>query len=180
MDWVKRGNYSTVTEYLVGTTKESVDMLRRPEFGSPTGIAGILEAAALVWKEISARSHITIVGDYDSDGLNATAILVRLFRYLGVEPGAVIPRRMTDGYGLSSSIVDRITDGLVITIDNGIAAVEEIKALKEKGCRIIVMDHHLPDSELPPADILVEPMLSRRKISSTDTAARGSAISWLC
>lgn len=163
MDWVKRGNYSTVTEYLVGTTKESVDMLRRPAFGLPTGIAGIPEAAALVWKEIDARSHITIVGDYDSDGLNATAILVRLFRYLGVEPDTVIPRRISDGYGLSSSIVDRIKDGLVITIDNGIAAIDEIKTLKEKGCRVIVMDHHLPGSELPPADILVDPQVDPEK-----------------
>jgi len=162
-EWVKRGNYNSVEEYLTGTTKETADALRKPEFGSPIWIAGIPEATVLVWKEIDAHSRITIVGDYDSDGLNATAILVRLFRYLGVEPETIIPRRMSDGYGLSRNIVDRITDGLVITIDNGIAAVDEIKALKEKGCRVIVIDHHLPGSELPPADILVDPHVEPEK-----------------
>lgn len=179
--WVKRGEYRSVSEYIAATTNNSVAELRNPEPGSPLDICGMAEAAALIRKEIDQMSKVTIIGDYDSDGLNATAILVRLFRYLGVEPKTVIPRRISDGYGLSANIVNGIDGGLVITIDNGIVAVNEVQMLKDKGCRVIVIDHHLPGDQLPPADVLVDPHIdpSRNKFCGYCGAGLGYLLAML-
>lgn len=70
-----------------------------------------------------------------------------------------LPRRFSEGYGLSSKVIDEISDGMLITVDNGIAAVEEIAAAKEKGLTVVIIDHHLPNPEkgLPPADVIVDP-----------------------
>lgn len=171
--WVKKGDYTSVTEYLTGMTHQTVAELRNPAPGAPLDVDGMAEAAVLIRDEIERRSCITIVGDYDSDGLNAAAILVRLFRHLGVEPAAIIPRRISDGYGLSHNIVERIGDGLVITIDNGIAAVDEIQALKDRGCRVIVIDHHLPGDRLPPADVLIDPHVAPEKNKFHDYCGAG-------
>lgn len=162
-NWEKRGNCNSVEEYLLATTGETKTALHDPAAGDPRKVAGMREAAKMVTEAIDAGTPITIVGDYDSDGMNATAILVRLFRYFGVEPKTIIPRRFSDGYGLSQGLVDMIPKGLVITIDNGITAVYEIAQLREKGCSVIVMDHHLPGPELPPADVLVDPKVCPEK-----------------
>lgn len=106
------------------------------------------------------NQSVTIVGDYDADGITASLIIRLIIVILtGQEPTIRIPKRFSEGYGLSEKIIDEIDSGLVITVDNGIAAIEAIRKAKKKGLTVVVTDHHLPrdDGELPEADALMDP-----------------------
>jgi single-stranded-DNA-specific exonuclease len=101
--------------------------------------------------------RVTVHGDFDVDGVSATALLVGALRELGAECDWLIPDRMGDGYGLSEANVRKLAERgtqLVITVDCGITAVEEIALAKELGVEVIVTDHHQPGSELPNCPIL--------------------------
>ncbi len=161
--WRKRGNYNSITEAITDRSGFSAGELLMPAREDPRAIQNLYRATARLAESLRNKERITIVGDYDSDGLNASAILVKLARYYGADPEVIIPRRKSDGYGLSAGLVEQIQPGLVITIDNGIAAVDEIESLREKGCFVIVMDHHLPGEILPSADILVDPHVEPEK-----------------
>ena len=95
--------------------------------------------------------QIKIVGDYDADGMNASAILYdAIISYLKAnslaeyaEVSVRLPRRYSEGYGLSKKIIDESESGLIITVDNGIAAIDAIKKAKDKGIDVIILDHHL-------------------------------------
>ena len=110
----------------VGMTKE--------EFLIPKAkyhIDGIEESTSLLNVAGYHNEKITIVGDYDADGICASSILSLVFREKGWEHTVRLPRRFSEGYGLSETIIDEIDSGLLITVDNGIAASEEIKKAKE-------------------------------------------------
>lgn len=105
---------------------------------------------------------ITIVGDYDVDGIMATGIMKRGLALCGIPSRTRLPHRFSEGYGLSTKIIDEITEGIILTVDNGIAALDAIQKAKEKGLKVIVTDHHLPVSEngqrkLPAADVILDP-----------------------
>ena len=105
------------------------------------------------------KEKILICGDYDADGVTSTAILMSFFRKLGAEVTYVIPDRMTEGYGVSSTLIDRIqaeSPNLVITVDCGIANYEEIDDLMQSGTDVIVTDHHEVKELLPPALAVVD------------------------
>lgn len=128
-------------------------------------IHNICKAAEMI------RSHkgpVWVVGDYDCDGVAATAIMyIGLCRF-GIKPKVRLPKRFSEGYGLSEKIIDEIDQGLVITVDNGIAAAGSIKKAKEKGLKVIVTDHHLAPVDvmgnmiLPEADVIVDPWTEDR------------------
>lgn len=128
-------------------------------------LSNLTEAVAFVKSEIEQDSTVSIVGDYDVDGVCATTIMyLGIMKYSGVEPHVRIPRRFSEGYGISTKIINEIESGLVITVDNGIAALEQIRVAKEKGLKVLVTDHHLPIMDedtgktiLPDADIIVDP-----------------------
>lgn len=109
--------------------------------------------------------QIKIVGDYDADGMNASAILYdAIISYLKAnslaeyaEVSVRLPRRYSEGYGLSEKIIDESESGLIITVDNGIAAIDAIKKAKDKGIDVIILDHHLGGEKLLCADIIVDP-----------------------
>ena len=109
------------------------------------------------------NSPVTIVGDYDADGVTSTSILYLAFKWAGfTDVRYRIPKRFSEGYGISRSIIDEIRDGLLITCDNGIAQLDAIKLAKEKGLKIIILDHHLPavidgKDVLPDADAVIDP-----------------------
>jgi single-stranded-DNA-specific exonuclease len=113
--------------------------------------------AALFEAKKSGRT-IVIVGDYDSDGINSIMILTMLCFTIGVKFKLIIPKREAEGYGLSFKIIDRIEDGvMLITVDNGITAVEQMKEARRRGMYTIILDHHTADNELPDVDILIDP-----------------------
>ena len=100
------------------------------------------------WKQPVDRIHWCCNdqhGDYDADGITASALLIRQFRRLGIRCECVIPDRLKDGYGLSANSMARILEkkpSLVITVDCGITSVKEIAQLNEQGIEVIVTDHH--------------------------------------
>ena len=123
-------------------------------------IVSLSDAADVIMRAVVSGVKITIYGDYDADGITATAILFWMLKTLGGENvDVILPKRFSEGYGLSMKGVARIDEGLLITIDNGIAAVDEIAAAKAKGLEVVVLDHHLlrEDGKIPKADVIVDP-----------------------
>ena len=128
------------------------------------------------------RCRVTVVGDYDSDGVNATSIMYWCFMKMKISPVLRVPHRMSEGYGLSEKIIDEIPSGLVITVDNGISALAAVKKAKEKGLAVVVTDHHLPVRDdkgnmiLPEADVLLDPHVDGDKSEFKDYC--GAAIAY--
>ncbi len=102
-------------------------------------------ALAVILKAVEDRKKITIYGDYDADGLTATALLLNFFTCLGIETSFYIPNRLGEGYGLNKEAVETIAadgTGLVITVDCGISNSKEISFAKSIGVNVVVTDHH--------------------------------------
>ncbi|HEX5191532.1 MAG TPA: single-stranded-DNA-specific exonuclease RecJ [Solirubrobacteraceae bacterium] len=125
----------------------------------PSRMSGIGRATDAITDEIRRGGRITVHGDYDVDGVCATAIMVRALRSLGAEVDWFIPSRLEDGYGLSAATVQRLQrrgTGLIVCVDCAITAVEEVAAARAAGLRIVVCDHHAPrpDGALPDCPIV--------------------------
>ncbi|MCI4400085.1 MAG: single-stranded-DNA-specific exonuclease RecJ [Campylobacteraceae bacterium] len=116
-------------------------------------------AAKRVKLAIENKEKITIVGDYDVDGVTSAAILEEFLQKNGAEVETIIPSRFSDGYGLGVQILERISSRLIITVDNGIAAFEAAKECKKRGIELIVIDHHTIGETLPEALAIVHPKL---------------------
>jgi single-stranded-DNA-specific exonuclease len=111
---------------------------------------------------IEQRSKIAICGDYDADGMTSTALLIRALSALGADVDYAIPSRMSDGYGINRRIVEEFhAEGvkLIITVDNGISAVDAIARAVELGLLTIITDHHDLPQVLPPAHAILNPKL---------------------
>src|SRR5574344_1599153 len=114
-------------------------------------------ATKRVKQAILSGEKITIVGDYDVDGIVSTTIMIDFFNSLGIKVDYIIPNRFEHGYGLSVKIVDMIDSGLVITVDNGITAYEASLKLKEKNIDLIITDHHTVGEKIPLALAIINP-----------------------
>ncbi len=135
------------------------DLLDLPD---PEGIPGMDRAASLVEEAVAHGVPIAVYGDYDADGVCACALLVRGLRALGAQVTPYLPHRLREGYGLFAAAVHRIAAGgarLLVAVDCGITAREEIAIAQRLGMRVVVVDHHEPPAHLPPADALVDPKL---------------------
>jgi len=116
----------------------------------------------LLAQAIEQQQPIAICGDYDADGMTSTALLLRALRSLGALVDYAIPSRMKEGYGLNDRIVEdfhREGVGIILTVDNGIAAHRPIALARELGLVVIVTDHHDLPPELPPANAILNPKL---------------------
>ena len=125
-----------ITEYLYGG-KETLH--------NPHLLKDVDKAAEIIAEGIAEKKAMRIIGDYDIDGVNATYILLDGIRRCGGNVDAAIPDRMKDGYGINEHLIEQaLSDGkeLLITCDNGIAAINEINFAKEKGITVVVTDHH--------------------------------------
>jgi single-stranded-DNA-specific exonuclease len=127
----------------------------------PSGLKGVAEAAVLLADAIAANKRLCIVADYDCDGATACAVGIRGLRALGAQHvDYIVPDRVVDGYGLTPPIAKRVKDSgadVLITVDNGIASIEGVAEARALGLQVLVTDHHLPASELPSADVIVNP-----------------------
>ncbi len=122
--------------YLNGTEKDLFD---------PHLLKDADKAAGILCGKIGRKEKIRIIGDYDIDGIMSTYILLKALRRLGAEADYVIPERIRDGYGLNEHLVIQASeDGIdtILTCDNGIAAVEQVRLAKDRGMTVIVTDHH--------------------------------------
>jgi single-stranded-DNA-specific exonuclease len=129
------------------------------EAHEPRAFAGIDRALAVIERHIEQRNRIVVHGDYDVDGVCATAIMVRALRARGADVGWYLPDRLLDGYGLSLGTVRRLAErgtGLLVTVDCAITAVDEVAAAREAGLEVVVSDHHAPRAggELPDCEIV--------------------------
>lgn len=109
---------------------------------------------------IAENEKIAICGDYDADGMTSTALLLRALRWLGADVDYGIPSRMKEGYGINTRIVEEFANegvGLILTVDNGIAAHDAIARAVELGITVIITDHHDLPPELPNADAILNP-----------------------
>jgi single-stranded-DNA-specific exonuclease len=133
--------------------------LAAEEAHDPAAFAGIDAAVALILRHVAAGSRITVHGDYDVDGVCATALLLRALRRLGGDVEWFLPSRVDDGYGLAHATVERLAargTRLLVTVDCAITAVEEVAAARAAGIDVVVSDHHRPraDGVLPEAPIV--------------------------
>jgi single-stranded-DNA-specific exonuclease len=133
--------------------------LEPSESHDPSAFAGIDRAHAVIERHIRAGGRIVVHGDYDVDGVCATATMVRALRALGADVGWYLPDRLTDGYGLSLETVHRLAArgaGLLVTVDCAITAVDEVAAARQAGLDVVVCDHHAPraDGRLPDCEIV--------------------------
>ena len=120
------------------------------------------KAVQRILAAISGGEKITIYGDYDVDGTTATTLLYLGLKRVGADIDFYIPHRMIDGYGLSLSSLDQIKangTSLIISVDCGVNALEEIEAINAMGMEIIITDHHNPKEELPKAAAIIKPKL---------------------
>jgi single-stranded-DNA-specific exonuclease len=122
----------------------------------------LAKSVALLQEAIEFNEKIAICGDYDADGMTSTALLLRALRHLGADVDYAIPSRMKDGYGINKRIVEEFANegvGLILTVDNGIAAYEPISHAVDLGLSVIITDHHDLPPKLPPADAILNPKL---------------------
>jgi len=144
---------------------------------SPAQLHHAPEAAKKIAEAIRANKRITLVGDYDVDGVSSTAIMVDFFRQIPYPLEAIIPNRFRDGYGVSANILKRVEADLVITVDNGISAIGAAQICKERGIDLIITDHHTPSEILPDALFIVDPKLDVCEYPFKEIC--GAQVAWL-
>ncbi len=131
-----------------------------PIFSSPTELADIEKAAEIINDSIEKGEKIAIYGDYDCDGVSATALLYNYLKSRNANCCYYIPDRFDEGYGMNINAVKKLFNEhtkLIVTVDNGIVCFEEIALAKKLGMKVVVTDHHLPAPQLPNADAVVDP-----------------------
>ena len=127
----------------------------------PSTMLGLPEAATLLADAVTQNKRLCIVADYDCDGATACAVALRGLKALGAQHVSyIVPDRIVDGYGLTPPIAQRVKDSgadVLITVDNGIASMDGVAHARALGLQVLVTDHHLPATELPFADVIVNP-----------------------
>lgn len=151
----------------------------------PDALGDLDAAAALLADAIAGGRRILVVGDFDADGATACALAVRGLRLLGArDVRHAVPNRLVHGYGLSPALVAELAgivpdpgsspgQGLLLTVDHGIACHAGIAAAKATGWQVLVTDHHLPGAVLPPADAIVNPNRQGDTFASKSLAGVG-------
>jgi len=131
---------------------------------SPATMKGMAQATEVILDAWKTRQTIFIHGDYDVDGITATALLTAFFREIGISAVFYIPNRLEERYGLSVSSINRLLaqadgarGGVLITVDCGVSAVQEVAYARSQGLRVIVTDHHEPQTVLPEAEAVLDP-----------------------
>ncbi|ERN42963.1 single-stranded-DNA-specific exonuclease RecJ [Rubidibacter lacunae KORDI 51-2] len=122
----------------------------------------LAKSVDLLQRAIADGTAIAICGDYDADGMTSTALLLRALGHAGAQVDYAIPSRMQEGYGINCRIVEEFAAagvGLILTVDNGIAAYDAIARAVELGLEAIVTDHHDLPAKLPPAGAILNPKL---------------------
>ena len=150
-------------------TKQNIDLFlhpKRSDFYDPFLIKDMEKAVDKIIEAINQKKKITIYGDYDVDGITSITVLKSFFRDRGIEVNTYIPNRLDEGYGLNNEAIKKIKDDgceLMITVDCGISAVDEINYANSLGIETIITDHHEAGNELPNAFAVID---NKRKDST--------------
>lgn len=146
-----------------GIDEEEVPVFLNPDLYRPTApeeFPGMEKAVKIVRKAIQQGKKICIYGDYDVDGVTATALLLKTLKKLGAKVFYKVPDRFKEGYGMKEEVISNLYEKgieLIISCDCGIANVKEIELAKELGMEVVVTDHHTLPPALPKADAVVNP-----------------------
>ncbi len=142
-----------------------------------------MEAAAdIIRAALDEGKKITVYGDYDCDGVTATAMLFGYLDAMGAEADYYIPDR-SEGYGMNTEALKHILDSgteLIITVDNGISAVEEAEYIRSRSAQLVITDHHQPPRELPVCDACVDPHRADDNSPFKDLCGAGVVLKLLC
>jgi single-stranded-DNA-specific exonuclease len=144
------------------TDPEAVDQFLACQAGesAPFALAGMEDAAARIRQAVAGDEQILVYGDFDVDGVTATALCLQTLRALGAHAAAHIPHRTEEGYGLNKDTLAQLAaDGasLILTVDCGVRSLEEIDYANRLGLDVVVTDHHSVGEALPPAAAVVDP-----------------------
>ncbi|MBQ3048516.1 MAG: single-stranded-DNA-specific exonuclease RecJ [Oscillospiraceae bacterium] len=153
------------------------------EFSDPMEYADMDKAVDRIRKALYEDERICVYGDYDCDGVTATVLLYSYFEDSGADVIYYIPDRYNEGYGLNKKAIDRIKKAgvnLIVTVDNGISAVEEIDYAAKLGIDVVVTDHHMPPAELPNAVAVVDPHRADCNGAFKELAGVGVAFKLVC
>ncbi len=170
-------NLTKQTLYELLSKRFSKDEKKLSDIPNPALLFNAPEAAQKIAEAIRTNKKITLVGDYDVDGVSSTAIVVDFFRQIPYPLEAIIPNRFRDGYGVSPNVLERIDTDLIITVDNGISAIGAAKICKERGIDLIITDHHTPGDILPDALFIVDPKLQECEYPFQEIC--GAQVAWL-
>ncbi|ELM6622300.1 single-stranded-DNA-specific exonuclease RecJ [Vibrio fluvialis] len=160
---------------------ESVEQLDKAAkaLHSYTQLHGIDAAVELLFEAIKQQKRIIVVGDFDADGATSSALSVLALRMLGSHNvDYLVPNRFEDGYGLSPEVVEQalaMNAEMIMTVDNGVSSIEGVRFAKQHGLQVLVTDHHLPGSQLPDVDAMVNPNLQQCAFPSKALAGVGVA-----
>ncbi len=149
----------------------------------PMLLCDMAPALETIQDAIENEAFICIFGDYDCDGVASTAMLKSYFESIGARSCYYIPHREKEGYGLSIPAIDdlhRMGVSLIITVDNGISALEEIDYANSLGMHVVITDHHQPRDTLPAAAAVVNPHRSDCRYPFKDLSGVGVAFKLLC
>ena len=150
--------------------------------GNPFLLPDMHRAVARIYRALLSGENIAIYGDFDADGITATALLVQGLTALGGKTIPYIPHRLTEGYGLTTAALDNLYRqgvSLVISVDCGITGVSQVRKAKRMGLDIIITDHHTPLPEIPPAIAIVNPKLPNSNYTFSELSGVGVALKLL-
>lgn len=180
-----KGSLSPLLERLYSsrgiTSIEQIDY-RLKKLINPKDIYQLTEAAYFLSEKIKQQKHVLIIGDYDADGATSTALVLKGLTLLGLKKiDFILPDRMTEGYGLSVGLVERvlrIKPEVVITVDTGISSIEGIATLIKAGIEVLVTDHHLPAATLPNANFILNPNAYKKDQSPNGRCLAGVGVAF--
>ncbi|MBI3040764.1 MAG: single-stranded-DNA-specific exonuclease RecJ, partial [Chloroflexi bacterium] len=150
--------------------------------GDPNLLPGVPRAVARVYQALLSGESIAIYGDFDTDGITATALSVQGLSILNCKATPYIPHRLSEGYGLKIAALEELYRqgiSLVVTVDCGITALDEVRKAKRMGLDIIITDHHTPPAVVPPATAVVNPKLPDSDYPFSELAGVGVALKLL-
>ena len=148
----------------------------------PSLLPDMHQAVARIFRALLSGEKIAVYGDFDTDGITATALMVQGLSILKGNVIAYIPHRQTEGYGLNITALENLRQqgiSLVITVDCGISSLSEVTKAKRKGLDIIITDHHTPPEIVPPADAIIDPKLPDSNYPFVELAGVGVAFKLL-
>ena len=173
-----------VVKILINRKIDTVEKVRRfinpslENLTDPFNLIGMQTAVDRITEALKQNEKIMIYGDYDVDGITATALLFLVLNRLGAQADYYLPNRLTEGYGLSrDGIMEAKSRGisLIISVDTGITAVEEVEFAREQGIECIITDHHETSDVLPKAVAIVNPKQDANPCDAADLSGVGVA-----
>lgn len=162
----------------ISNAEDIEEFLTPKKLSDPFALNGMKELVDRVTLAREMKDRVLIFGDYDVDGISATAILLKALEQFGIKANYYLPNRFVDGYGLTNAVIDKIVDkydpNLIITVDCGISCYQEVEYAKTKGIDVIVTDHHEIPETLPDT-IVVNAKMDGQAVETREICGTGVA-----